>query len=66
MYAGRQISRNEFDRLLFEWLHPSVATYCQKRGRPYPGLDQDGEIQGAISGNRRDGLGYLAANRPQD
>ncbi len=56
MYACRQIGREEYDRLLFEWLHPSVAAYCRKNGRSYPRLDQDGEIHESISGNRREGL----------
>ena len=56
MYARRRIRIEEYNRLLFEWLHPRVASYCQERGRPYPSLDCEGEIQESITGNRREGL----------
>lgn len=56
LYACRQLGEQEYDRLLFEWLHPSVAAYCQAHQRAYPRLDPDGEIRESISGNRRDGL----------
>ena len=55
-YASPQIGQLEFDRLLFEWLHPRVARYCQTTGRPYPRLDEGGEIQESISGNLREGF----------
>ncbi len=56
MYAFRRMETEEYDRLLFEWLHPRVASFCQKHGRPYPGLDCAGEIQESITGNQREGL----------
>ena len=33
-----------YERTLFEWLHPAVASYCQKKARRYPELDETGEI----------------------
>lgn len=31
-------------RVLFEWAHPEVATYCRREGLPYPRLDEAGEL----------------------
>ena len=56
MYKHRRIGEREFERLQFEWLHPSVAKYCQRRSLSYPALDEDGHIISPISGNER--LGY--------
>jgi tRNA (guanosine-2'-O-)-methyltransferase len=56
LYAARQISPQSYERLLFEWLHPSVASYCKAHRRPYPSLDPDGEIVEPVSGNRREGF----------
>jgi tRNA (guanosine-2'-O-)-methyltransferase len=56
MYACRRMETEEYDRLLFKWLYPRVASFCQKHGRPYPGLNCAGEIQESITGNQREGL----------
>ncbi len=61
LYASCRIGEEEYTRLLFEWLHPAVARYCRARGRPYPSLDDNGEIHEPISGNRREGIEYLAS-----
>ena len=29
---------------LFEWLYPGIAAWCRARGRPYPPLDEEGEM----------------------
>ncbi|MFT4560678.1 MAG: tRNA (guanosine-2'-O-)-methyltransferase [Gammaproteobacteria bacterium] len=55
-YESQRICDDDYHRLLFEWLHPSVAQYCRKNRRPYPNLDEHGEIIEGVSGNRRDGL----------
>jgi tRNA (guanosine-2'-O-)-methyltransferase len=60
MYDKRRIEEREYDRLLFEWLHPSVAKYCQEHHRAYPRLNDKGEITESITGNRRDGLKSIA------
>lgn len=55
LYDKRRISEQDFERLRFEWLHPSVARHCKKHKLPYPLLDGQGVIVDAISGNPRDG-----------
>ena len=59
-YAKRRIPDDEYERLRFEWLHPSVAAFCRERGLAYPRLDADGEIIDRITQNRRDGYRGLA------
>ncbi|MGR8947706.1 MAG: tRNA (guanosine(18)-2'-O)-methyltransferase TrmH [Gammaproteobacteria bacterium] len=55
LYNSRRISQQTFARLRFEWLHPTVARYCQKHQLDYPVLSEDGDIVEAISGNARNG-----------
>lgn len=33
-----------FARTLFEWAHPDVARRCRELGRPYPALDEEGQL----------------------
>lgn len=66
LYAHRRISDEDYEQLLFEWLHPAVAHYCQKRALAYPALDEHGNIEDAISGNRREGLSYLTVGRGEN
>ena len=44
LYDESRLDTETFQRTLLEWLHPDVATYCQKHERPYPELDDAGEI----------------------
>jgi tRNA (guanosine-2'-O-)-methyltransferase len=44
MYAAPRLSDAEAHRLLFEYLHPDMADYYDKRGEPYPAIDDDGHI----------------------
>jgi len=44
MYASPRLDRRTHERLLFEWLHPKIAAYCQKHQLPYPGINEDGDI----------------------
>lgn len=44
MYDGSRLPPDEFERRLFEWAYPSVATTRRREGRPYPRLTDDGEI----------------------
>lgn len=45
MYDGpRQIPDDEYHHLLFRWMLPKMARYCDDRGIPYPELDDDGDI----------------------
>lgn len=44
LYRHQRISQAEFQRLFFEWGHPSVAEFCRERGLRYPDLNEEGEI----------------------
>lgn len=44
MYASCRLSDEERTRLFFQWAHPLVAEYCDKRGLVYPAVREDGEI----------------------
>jgi tRNA (guanosine-2'-O-)-methyltransferase len=59
-YRSQRISDDDYHRLLFEWLYPSVSHYCRKNRRKYPNLDEHGEIIEAVTGNRRDGLKLIS------
>lgn len=50
-YDARRISDETFERLSFEWTHPSVAAWCRRHARPYPPLDEDGAIMGSVGDN---------------
>jgi tRNA (guanosine-2'-O-)-methyltransferase len=41
---GEGIPTGRYDSLLFEWAYPQVAAWCQRQGRPYPALDEEGAI----------------------
>ena len=58
-YDNRRINDEAFDRLRFEWLHPTVARYCRKHGLAYPMLDANGAIIESISGNSRQGYAQV-------
>lgn len=47
LYAARSLD-GEARRTLFEWAYPRIADLCQRRGVPYPELDEDGEILGDV------------------
>jgi tRNA (guanosine-2'-O-)-methyltransferase len=44
MYSLPRLDCHTHKRLLFEWLHPKVAAYCQKHRLPYPEINENGEI----------------------
>ncbi|MGD8321527.1 MAG: tRNA (guanosine(18)-2'-O)-methyltransferase TrmH [Gemmatimonadota bacterium] len=44
LYDARRIPDETYRRMLFEWAHPLVAEVCRRQGRPYPELDEDGQI----------------------
>ena len=58
MYDSCSISQDEFDQLRFQWLHPAVAKYCNRKHLPFPTLDEQGNIIEGVSGNER--AGYAA------
>ena len=63
MYNDLRIRQDTFDRLRFEWLHPTVARYCQKHHLDYPALNEHGDIIESISGNSRDGYAEVMQDR---
>lgn len=50
MYGQSRLPRDEYETLLFEWLHPKMARYCRDTGQPYPPIDDDGQIVGRLKG----------------
>jgi tRNA (guanosine-2'-O-)-methyltransferase len=43
-YNARRLDEETYRRTLFEWCYPEVADYCNRKGIPYPELNQQGEI----------------------
>ncbi|MFK7955965.1 MAG: tRNA (guanosine(18)-2'-O)-methyltransferase TrmH [Lysobacterales bacterium] len=43
-YASRRLQGPLYDKTRFEWLHPTIARYCQRKGKPYPPLGDSGEL----------------------
>ena len=44
LYDQPRLDASVYARTLFEWLHPQVAAYCKRKNRPYPEVDECGEI----------------------
>lgn len=44
LYDVSRLSADDFERRLFEWAYPSLASARRREGRPYPSLSSDGEI----------------------
>ncbi|MEM9256852.1 MAG: hypothetical protein AAGA91_15505 [Pseudomonadota bacterium] len=49
MYRQQRIDAATYERLFFEWGHPSVTEFCRRRGLRYPPLDTEGEIVDAAA-----------------
>ena len=43
-YKKCRLDNTTYQTLLFEWMQPLLAKYCQKHGLDYPQLDEDGDI----------------------
>ena len=43
-YAARRLSDKLYSKLLFEWMQPVLAAYCQKHQLAYPELDDEGDV----------------------
>lgn len=43
-YATRRLNDQVYSKLLFEWMQPVLATYCQKYQLDYPELDGEGDV----------------------
>lgn len=44
MYASSRLSPDDYERHLFEWAWPSIASKRSREGRPYPKLTEDGDL----------------------
>ena len=42
--AGEGLDPERYHRQLFEWAYPEVAAWCQREGRAYPALTEEGAI----------------------
>ncbi len=45
MYGTRKIPDELYEKLKFEWLHPTIMRYCLKHKIRYPRLNEEGEIE---------------------
>lgn len=45
-YAAPRLDEETFRRVLFRWAHPLLARRLDAEGRPYPPLDEDGQLPG--------------------
>jgi len=43
-YHNCRLDDKQYQKLLFEWMQPVLASYCQKHQLAYPELDQEGDI----------------------
>ena len=41
---GEGLKPDHYRKLLFEWSYPQVAAWCEREGRPYPALNDVGEL----------------------
>ncbi|NIA19270.1 MAG: tRNA (guanosine(18)-2'-O)-methyltransferase TrmH [Xanthomonadaceae bacterium] len=53
LYDTCRLEPQTYNRLLFEWLHPKIAAYCQKHQLPYPRTDENGEIIEPLADRRK-------------
>ena len=44
MYTDSRLSPDDFERHLFEWTWPSIASKRRREGRPYPKLTETGDL----------------------
>lgn len=44
LYDSCRLDDATFKKLLFEWMQPVLAKYCQKHQLDYPELDEDGDV----------------------
>ena len=51
--AGEGVEPERYRRQLFEWAYPQVAAWCQREGRPYPALNDEGAIADELPRNVR-------------
>ncbi len=46
---GEGLSAEEYEKTLFEWSYPELASICRKSGNKYPKINQYGEINEVIN-----------------
>ncbi len=49
--AGEGLEPDLYRERLFEWAYPDVAHWCEQQGRPYPSLNDAGEIEEVLPRN---------------
>ena len=42
--SGEGMSKETYQKKIFEWAYPEVASWCQSKGKKYPELNEKGEI----------------------
>lgn len=47
-YDRPRLDPEVYEKTLFEWVYPKLATLCRRHGTPYPPLGPDGEILGPV------------------
>ena len=46
---GEGLNAKEYQKTLFEWCYPQLASICNKNGRPYPKLNDNGEFDSIMN-----------------
>ena len=46
---GEGLNTKEYQKTLFEWCYPQLASICNKNGRPYPKLNDNGEFDSIMN-----------------
>jgi len=44
LYDTQRLPQCEYDRLFFQWAHPTLSLFCDERKIPYPPVDEEGEV----------------------
>jgi len=47
MFDKLSLDQDEYHQTLFRWAHPQVEKFCDKKGLPYPLLNEEGDIENA-------------------
>jgi tRNA (guanosine-2'-O-)-methyltransferase len=47
MYDQCRLTDEQYQQCLFEWCYPDIATKYQEEQKPYPPLDEEGQIIGS-------------------
>jgi len=42
--SGEGMSKETYQKKIFEWAYPEVASWCQSKGKKYPELNENGQI----------------------